>query len=144
MLNGGAYLHVIYADDHREEADGRTSIIGWHEQKSSLHLPKSHPMLVKRLAVHGTLCIPEDTAIESLKIALYLGEDLVTMQDVTKQATENPDLEPRYKGKRLNPPMYSFNFMLEHVSLREPSVFAVTALVNNIAVQGNRLLITNE
>lgn len=144
MLNGGAYLHIIYADDHREEADGRTSIIGWHEQKSSLQLPKNHPMLVKRLAVHGTLCIPEDVVIESLKIALYIGDERVTIQDVTEQAIKNPDLEPRLKGKRLNPPMFSFNFMLEHLSLHEPSVLAVTALVNDIAVKGNRLLVTNE
>lgn len=144
MLNAGAYLYVIYADDYREELDGRSSIIGWHHQKSCLHFPKSQPLLVKRLAVHGTLCLPEEEEVLSLKIGIYLGSDLITLQDLTDQAKAAVDPEPHYKGRRLNPPMFTFDFTLENLHLPKPTLIFPSAFINGIEVKGNRFLVTNE
>jgi len=146
MLNGGAYLHVMYAEDIRDEVDGKVSILGWNERKNTLKLPDKTPLFIPRLAIHGSLRIPEDVIISTLKIAIYFDDHLFTIQDVTEEINED-DLSKSqtiFKGKPLNPPMFSFNFVLGNLRLAATTVISVKAYVNEIEVTGNRLLVTNE
>lgn len=141
MLNG-AYLHILYAEDVRDEADDRTSILGCFDRGHVLRIAQQ-PIELKRFAVHGTLCVPDDVQLTSLQIAIKINDELVTKQDVSKLLQEPEDIT-HHNGERLNLRMFNFAFRIEDITLAKPSVFSVLAYVNDIEVRGNRFLITNE
>ena len=142
MLNG-AYLHVQYADDIRDEADERCSILGCFSRGNMLRILGQQPILLKRLALLGSLCVPDEVSIQTIRISIKENDHLIADLDVSHLLNE-PDALPLPNGERLNPRMFSFELKLDGLTLQEPTVFAVSAFVNDFEVKGTRFFITNE
>lgn len=141
MLNG-AYLHVHYADDIREETGDRISVLGCFTGSSVMHIAEK-PMQLKRLAILGSLCVPNETEIKSLRIAIHENNNLVAHHDVSHLIHE-PDERTLQNGEPINLRTFSFEFLLDGIVLHEPTLFSVSAFVNDIEIKGTRLFITNE
>lgn len=141
MLNG-AYLHVLYADDVREETGDRSSILGCLTHSNVMQITEQ-PMQLKRLALLGSLCVPDEVEIKTLSISIFENDNLMAHHDVSHLINE-PDERLLFDGEPINPRIFSFELKLDSIVMEGPTLFAVSAFVNDIEIKGTRLLITNE
>ena len=142
MLNG-AYLHVLYADDIREEPGDRSSIVGCFSRGHVLRFEDQQEMQIKRLALFGSLCVPDEVDVQTLRISVKVNDNLVADLDVS-HLLNGPDQRTLPNGERINPRMFNFELKLDSITIQEPTLFAVFAFVNGIEVKGTRFFVTNE
>lgn len=142
MLNG-VYLHVQYADDIRDEPGERCSLLGCFSRGNVLKITGEQPMHLKRLALLGTLCVPDEVDIKTMHISVQANGNLVSKLNVSHLLNE-PEGPTLPSGEQINPRSFSFELLLDGIILHEPTIFAVSAFVNDIEVKGTRFFVTNE
>lgn len=69
-------LTCLYCDDVRLEADGRSSILGWHAQDVLVAQLAAFPLVLHSLAVVLLLRLPAGKSVPDLTLKMLVGDEV--------------------------------------------------------------------
>jgi hypothetical protein len=70
-------LTCLYCDDVRLEADGRSSILGWHAQDVLVAPSRAFPLVLHSLAVVLLLRLPAGNSVPGLTLKMLVGNEVL-------------------------------------------------------------------
>ena len=78
-------LQCIYCDDIRDEAGGKTTIVGWYGG-NSVNLPAEGPLLIPTLGIVGMLVMPPEQKCKSMRVDFLQDENVLQSVVMPDQA----------------------------------------------------------
>lgn len=78
-------LTCLYCDDVRLEADGRSSILGWHAQDVLVTPLAAFPLVLHSLAVVLLLRLPAGNSVTDLTLKMLVGDEVLYSVTASEQ-----------------------------------------------------------
>lgn len=131
-------LQCIYCDDIRDEASGKTTIIGWYGGEH-VQLPPEGPLLLPTLCVLGLAAIPLELKYTSFKVELL--QDDVILQSVSIPPDSVKEMQEgnsgTFMGKQIR-----VAIKLANMQVNNPCVLRLRMLVDDDELYGSGLRFT--
>lgn len=133
-------LTCLYCDDVRDEANGRSTILGWHAQ-DVMNAAGPFPLVVHNLAAVVLLRLSMGRAPKRLKLEMLVGEAVryavtPTLQELTEMVAE-PRKAPQ-TGMEAGATL-RFVVKLPNLPIPQPCALQFRATVDDEVVVGNPL-----
>ena len=85
-------LHCIYCDDIRDEAGGKTTIVGWYGGQP-ISLPSEGALLIPTLGIVGMLTMPLEPKCKSMKVELLQDQHVLQSVVMPEQALNDTQVD---------------------------------------------------
>lgn len=133
-------LTCLYCDDVRNEADGRSTILGWYAQ-DVMNTAGPFPLVVHNLAAVVLLRLPMGSAPTHLKLEMLVGEEVryavaPTLQELTEMVADACKSPQTGVGAGAT---LRFVIKLPNLPIPQPCALQFRATVDGALVAGNAL-----
>lgn len=134
-------LQCIYCDDIRDEANGKTTIVGWYGNEV-ISLPPEKPLVLSNLCVIGMVTMPLFSKFTSFKVELMQDENVVQSIIVPSepveamQESDNGSSFPQI-GKQVRIAIKMLNMQISN-----PCILRLRIVLDGNEVSGNGLCFT--
>lgn len=81
-------LYCIFAEDHRVEVDGKTTVVGWFDDSASFQLPAEGALVLPRLAAIAVVTLPLNQPLDEMHLSLRLNDTVLASASIPKATME--------------------------------------------------------
>lgn len=134
-------LQCIYCDDIREEAGGKTTIVGWYGG-DPIGLPVEGALLLPTLGIVGMLAMPLEPKYKSMKVELLQDQQVLQSVLMPEQALNEMQVEkvptsaPQF-GRQIR-----IVIKVQNLPVAEPCTFRMRITAGDEEVYSNGLRFT--
>jgi hypothetical protein len=131
------YLSVLFADDVRQEIDGKITIVGIYQSKMIFH---ELPAVIPKLAVVMTAVTPRSKPFSKLEFVLTRDDEVIQKLDISQDMieqsrTDSEDRSPMTSGTV----EYQFAAILGPLNIDAPCLFRGKAITESGEILGRSL-----
>ncbi|MBK6998891.1 MAG: hypothetical protein IPH35_02570 [Rhodoferax sp.] len=137
-------LQCIYCDDIRAEAQGKTTIVGWHTGEP-IGLPAEGALLIPTLGIVGMLAMPLESKHESMKVELLQDQHVLQSVAMPEQALHEMQVDEALTLA----PLFGYQvhqvriaIKMNNLQVAQPCVLRMRVTVDDEEVYGNGLRFT--
>lgn len=133
-------LQCLYCDDIRNEADGKTTIVGWYG-KEAITLPPTEALNFPIMCIVGLLALPLATKISTLKVQFMQDENIVQSIDVPAEPVEAIQATDKESSHlEINKFGIQIRIILKlGIQINQPCILRLRVLLDDDELNGNGL-----
>lgn len=132
-----ASIQCIFCDDIREEAEGKTSIIGWFNG-DPIQLPSEGPLVFPTLGIVALAAIPLEPKFQSVKVELVQNERVLHAinlpSDAVVQLQSDEADKEQAAGRQVRIAM-----KMVGITVAEPGLIGIRLYLDDLQLDSNAL-----
>jgi hypothetical protein len=136
-------LQCIYCDDIRDEAGGKTTIVGWYTG-DPIELPEVGSLLIPTLGIVGMLVMPLEPKYKSMKVELLQDQHVLQRVLIPDQALHEMLDVKATRGAPLFGRQARIVIKMHNLQLEDSCILRMRITVDDEAVYSNGLRFTRE
>ena len=136
-MSAEAFLFNIYADDVRQEINGKSSYIGVYQ--GGLSIAERLPASAYQLYIVANLFLPNELAVESIRFKISWDSGEVITEDTVPEETVASVREGLSDGNGARGMSMQAIFGINPLSAKSSDRLWANAYVNDVLVKGNPL-----
>jgi hypothetical protein len=137
-------LTCLYCDDVRLEADGRSSIVGWHAQDVFVAPAGAFPLVLHSLAVVLLLHVPAGNAVPDLTLKLLVGDEERYSVEASEQDLQAMLADAQKASDTLGAQTIRIVMKFPNLEIPQPGPLCFVAKVGGAEVRSNPLRIQSQ
>jgi len=138
-------LHCIYAEDMRQEVNGKATIVGCWQPGTFVHMPPTGALLLPRLCVSVIFYTPLDRPYAQVKMTLQVGDQVLGEFDLDQRSLNGATAHvPLLPGEIRWAQQLGLNLELSNVPIMEPGILHINALADGEELCSNGLYFRRE
>ncbi|MDB5937939.1 MAG: hypothetical protein JWP77_303 [Polaromonas sp.] len=131
-------LQCIYCDDIRDEAGGKTTIVGWYGELP-ISLPADGIMLIPTLGVVGMLAMPLEQKCNSMKVEILQDQNILHSVVMPEDAIKEMQVDEAKTSELLLMHQIRIAIKINNLPIADPCTLRMRITVDDQEVYSNGL-----
>lgn len=131
-------LQCLYCDDIREEAGGKTTIVGWYSGKP-IDLPAESALLIPTLGIVGMLVLLPERKFKSMKVELLQDKNVLQSLVMPDQVPNEMQVEDATTSAPVLGRQIRIVIKINNLQVENPCILSMRIIMDDEEVYSNGL-----